>query len=255
VQTRVQDVLAHPVEALKRADEVIARADAQLARADEVIVAERTRADEVIARADEVIALKNEIIVKNEDTFITQLKAVQDDLWMMHAIYMPRTLAATLLCALMPDADRQSIGSKEIKTFINESIYEPGKGLNMLPSKRVFKPDAQEALGSWSHSDVLSVHKAIEDLFSVWSTPHHVIVSGAQGSGSVIGARGEPVTTAEVIFFSVGMKQLARLKPGVQWPAVLEAVRIINGKTPLGGIDFDSRTLGRSTSQTPAGGL
>jgi hypothetical protein len=251
VQTHVQDVLELLAEALKRADEVIVAKNAELARADEVIVAK----NEVIVAKNAELARADEVIVKTEELYSMQFNAVHDELWMMHAVYMPRTLAATLLCALVPIAESQSIGSKEIKAFVDANVYEPGKGLGVPAGKRVFKPDALEALVSWSHSDVLSVHKAIEDLFKVWSTPHHVIVRNAQGSGSVIGANGEPVTTAEVIFFSVGMKQLERLRPDVRWPAALEVVRIITGKTAVGGIDFDSRTLGRSTIQTPAGVL
>ena len=277
VQTRVQDVLDHPVEALARADkelaradkeiaakdvliaakdEVISRADAHadevIARADKEIAAkdkELARADEVIARADEVISRADKALVKSEEAFAMQLNVVHDDLLMMHAVYMPRSLAATLLCALAPNAESQSIGSKEIRAFVDAHIYEPGQGLGVPAGKRRFTPVALKALSSRSHSDVQSVHKAIEGLFSEWSMPHHVIVKDAQGPGSVIGARGEPYTSGEYIFFSVGIALLDKLvPPGAPWPAALNNVRIITGKTALGGIEFDSRTLGRSTT-------
>ena len=177
-----------------------------------------------------------------------QLNTVHADLLMMHAVYMPRALASTLLCALAPNAESQSIGSKEIRTFVDAHVYEPGKGLGVPAGKRRFTPVARKALSSWSLSDVQSVHKAIEGLFSEWSMPHHVIVKDAQGPGSVIGARGEPMTSGEVIFFSVGIALLdQRIKPGVPWPAALDGVRILVGKTATGKVDFDSRTLGRST--------
>ena len=258
VQTRVQDVLEHPTEALARADQELARADKELERADsrvaEVIVsknAELARADETIVSKNETIVEKDKALEKAEEAFCMQLNTVHADLLMMHAVYMPRALAATLLCALSPNGESQSIGSKEIKAFVDASVYEPGQGHGVPAGKRVFKPDAFEALGSWSHSDVLAVHKAIEGLFSEWSMPHHVIVKDAQGPGSVIGARGEPMTSGEVIFFSVGIALLdQRIKPGVPWPAALDGVRIIVGKTATGKVNFDSRTLGRST--TPA---
>ena len=241
VQTRVQDVLDQPVEALARADKELARADA--------------RADKVIAAKDEVISRADKELVKSEEAFAMQLNVVHDDLLMMHAVYMPRSLAATLLCALAPNAESQSIGSKEIRAFVDAHIYEPGQGLGVPAGKRRFTPVAFKALSSWSHSDVQSVHKAIEGLFSEWSMPHHVIVKDARGPGSVIGARGEPYTTAEFLFFSVGIALLDELvPPGTPWPAALDNVRIITGKTALGGIEFDSRTLGRSTT-TSAGVL
>jgi hypothetical protein len=57
------------------------------------------------------------------------------------------------------------------------------------------------------------------------------------------------MTSGEVIFFSVGIALLDKLvPPGAPWPAALNNVRIITGKTALGGIEFDSRTLGRSTT-------
>lgn len=59
------------------------------------------------------------------------------------------------------DAENQSIGSKEIRTFIDASIYERYKGRGLPAGKRVFRPDALEALSLWSHSDVLPVHKAV----------------------------------------------------------------------------------------------
>ena len=269
VQTRVQDVLDQPVEALARADkelaradEVIAakdkelaRADKELARADKELARADARADKVIAAKDEVISRADKELVKSEEAFAMQLNVVHDDLLMMHAVYMPRSLAATLLCALAPNAESQSIGSKEIRAFVDAHIYEPGQGLGVPAGKRRFTPVAFKALSSWSHSDVQSVHKAIEGLFSEWSMPHHVIVKDARGPGSVIGARGEPYTTAEFLFFSVGIALLDELvPPGTPWPAALDNVRIITGKTALGGIEFDSRTLGRSTT-TSAGVL
>lgn len=211
--------------------------------------------NETLKRADETLKRADALLVTKEGVFAAELKAVHDDLWMTHAVYMPRVLAGVLLCALRRDAESQGTGSKELNALINVHVYELGKGLGMPLNKRVFTPDALEFLGVWSYSDVQSVHKGVESLFSDLSTPHHVIVDGAQGPGSVISGRGEPFTTAEVIFFYVGMKVLERTRkhvPGTPWPTVLENVPTVLGMKVLeqmgGRIFFDPRRLGQPTT-------